>query len=91
MLTYRFFVGFASEYLERVTSTRPGSNGSLTVSVGLPSNTKKTFDKESKSDEKIDTELYAELVKLDTRLGTKASDQLHKCLLHTTRSDIIKV
>ena len=90
MLTYRYFVGFASEYLERVTSTRPVSEG-LTVSVGLPSNTKKTFDKESKSDEKIDTELYAELVKLDTRLGTKASDQLHKCLLHTTRSDVIKV
>ena len=87
MLTNRFSVGFASQYLERVTSTRPVSNDGLTVSVGLPS----TFDKESRSDEKIDKELYAELVKLDTRLGTKASDQLHKCLLYTTRSDIIKV
>ena len=46
---------------------------------------------ESKPNNEIDKELYAELVKLDTRLGTKASDQLHKCLLHTTRSDITKV
>ena len=46
------------------------------------------FDKETNS---IDTELYAELLKLDSRLGTRASDQLYKCLSRTTRSDIIKV
>ena len=46
---------------------------------------------ESKSDDKIDKEFYNELVKLDTRLGTTASEQLFKCLCKTTRSDIIKV
>ena len=49
------------------------------------------FDIESKSHDEIDKELYAELVKLDTRLGTRASEQLYKCLVLTTRSDIIKV
>ena len=46
---------------------------------------------ESKSNDEIDKELYAELVKLDTRLGIRASEQLYKCLENTTRSDIIKV
>ena len=46
---------------------------------------------ESKSDDKIDEELYNELVELDTRLGTTASEQLYWCLKKTTRSDIIKV
>ena len=47
--------------------------------------------KESGSDEQIDTEVYAELVELDTRLGTTGSEQLFGCLLSTTRPDIIKV
>jgi len=46
---------------------------------------------ESKPNNEIDKELHAELVKLDSRLGTKASKQLYKCLKYTTRSDIIKV
>ena len=49
------------------------------------------FKKESKSDREIDRELYSKLVQLDSRLGTRASDQLYKCLSRTTRSDIIKV
>ena len=49
------------------------------------------FDKESKSDREIDREIYSKLVQLDSRLGTKASDQLYECILQTTRSDIIKV
>ena len=57
----KYFIGFASKYLE-----------------------------ESKSDREIDREIYSKLVQLDSRLGTKASDQLYKCLSHTTRSDIIK-
>ena len=48
-------------------------------------------NKESKSNDEIDKELYAELVKLDKRLGKRASDQLYECLSHTTQSDIIKV
>ena len=50
----------------------------------------KRFDKKSKSNDEIDKELYAELVELDKRLGTIASNQLYECLSHTTRSDIIK-
>ena len=46
--------------------------------------------KESKSNDEIDKELYAELVKLDKRLGREASDQLYECVSHITRSDIIK-
>ena len=48
-------------------------------------------NKESKSDDEIDKEVYSKLVELDTRLGTTASEQLFKCLSKTTRSDIIKV
>ena len=48
-------------------------------------------NEESKSNDEIDEELYAELVKLDKRLGKRASEQLYKCLVLTTRSDIIKV
>ena len=36
-------------------------------------------------------EVYTKLADLDARLGTTASEQLHKCLLRTTRRDIIKV
>ena len=49
------------------------------------------YNKESKSNDDIIKELYSELVKLDTRLGTTASEQLYKCLLNTTRLDIIQV
>ena len=48
-------------------------------------------NKESKSNDGIDKEVYYKLVELDTRLGTTASEQLFKCLYRTTRSDIIKV
>ena len=48
-------------------------------------------NKRSHPNDVIDKELYSKLVKLDTRLGTTASEQLSKCLLKTTRSDIIKV
>ena len=58
--------------------------------VGFASKYFERFDKESKSDREIDREIYSKL-QLDSRLGTKASDQLYKCLSRTTRSDIIKV
>ena len=48
-------------------------------------------NKESKSDDEIDREIYSKLVELDIRLGTTASEQLYKCLYRTTRLDIIKV
>ena len=58
--------------------------------VGFASKYLELFDKESKSDREIDSEIFSKLVQLDSRLGTRASDQLYKCLSHTTRSDIIK-
>ena len=48
-------------------------------------------NEESKSNDKINKEVYTKLVELETRLGAKASRQLYKCLENTTRSDIIKV
>ena len=48
-------------------------------------------DKESKTENIADVQLYTELVELDTRLGTTAGTQLYRCLYHTTRWDIIKV
>ena len=49
------------------------------------------FIKESKPADEIDTHIYTQLWKLDSKLGTTASDQLHYCLNSTSRSDIIKV
>ena len=46
---------------------------------------------ESESDEVIDTNVYKKLVQLDTKLGTKAFEQLFYCIKKTTRWDIIKV
>ena len=48
-------------------------------------------NKESDSNEIIDINVYQKLVELDTKLGTTASDQLLRCLVTTTRWDIIKV
>ena len=48
-------------------------------------------DKESKTDDKIDIQVYDKLVQLDSKLGTAASEQLCWCLQYTTRSDIIEV
>ena len=47
--------------------------------------------KESKTGDAIDIEVYTKLSVLDTRLGTKTSEQLFECLRKTTRWDIIKV
>ena len=48
-------------------------------------------DQESKTENIADIQVYNQLVKLDTRLGTTTSEQLFACLRYTTRSDIIKV
>ena len=48
-------------------------------------------NKESKTGDKIDVEVYARLFELDTKLGTRSWEQLFWCLLLTTRWDIIKV
>ena len=48
-------------------------------------------DKESKTENIADVQLYTKLVELDTRLGTTASEQLYWCLKYSTRWDIIKV
>ena len=46
---------------------------------------------ESKSDDKIDEEVYSKLVELDKRLGTRSSEQLFRCLYFALNLDIIKV
>ena len=48
-------------------------------------------EKELKSNDEIDIEVYTKLVQLDDKLGTKASEQLFKCLQQTARWEIIKV
>ena len=48
-------------------------------------------DKELKSDNEIDIQVYNKLAQLDSKLGTTASEQLTCCLYFTTRSDIIQV
>jgi len=48
-------------------------------------------NKESKSNDVIDKEVYSKLVELDTRLGTTLSEQLCECVLNTSNLDIIKV
>ena len=48
-------------------------------------------NRESKTGDKIDIEVYAKLVELDAKLGTGSSEQLFYCLIYTTRWDIIKV
>ena len=49
------------------------------------------LNKESKSNDEIDIEVFSKLVQLDKKLGTTASEHLIECLLKTTRSEIIKV
>ena len=48
-------------------------------------------NRESDSNEIIDIKVYKKLVEFDAKLGTAVSEQLYRCLYHTTRSDIIKV
>ena len=38
-----------------------------------------------------DAEIYKQLVEMDTKLGTTNTEQLWKCLVITTRLDIIKI
>ena len=59
--------------------------------VGFANDYLERCNRESKSNDNINKEVYTKLVELDQRLGTKASDQLYECLKYTTRSDIIKV
>ena len=49
------------------------------------------YDEQSKSDEEIDIQVYAKLIKLDSKLGTTASEQLLWCMIYTLRLDLIKV
>ena len=48
-------------------------------------------DEKSKSDEEIDIQVYTKLLKLDSKLGTTASEQLFWCLFYSLRLDLIKV
>lgn len=46
---------------------------------------------ESNSKDEVDIDVFTQLVALDSKLGTTASEQLSECLRNTSRSDIIKV
>ena len=48
-------------------------------------------DKESELDGIIDIDIYKNLAEIDTNLGMAASEQLFRCLLKTSRLDIIEV
>ena len=48
-------------------------------------------EKESKSDDEIDIQVYTKLVELDSRLDTTAAEQLFYCVKKTQRLDLIKV
>ena len=58
---------------------------------GYASEYLKRCNKESKSNDNINKEVYTKLVELDTRLGTTASEQLYGCVFNTLNLDIIKV
>ena len=61
------------------------------ISVGFAVFYLRRCQKELKSNDQIDKDVYSKLVELDTRLGTTASEQLFGSLCKTTRSGIIKV
>ena len=48
-------------------------------------------EKESKSDNEIDIQVYTKLVELDSRLDITAAEQLFYCVIKTQRLDLIKV
>ena len=48
-------------------------------------------DKDSKTENIADIEVYSKLVQLDSRLGTTATEQLFRFLWYTLRLDILKV
>ena len=48
-------------------------------------------DKESKSDDEMDMQVFEHLSELDTKLGTPASEKLFSYLSYRARWDIIKV
>ena len=47
--------------------------------------------KEFKTDDQIDAKLYTRLIKLDSKLGTSATEQLFWCLPYSLRLDLVKV
>ena len=48
-------------------------------------------NEESKSNDDIDIDVYKTFVELDTKLGVTDSEQLFRCLIFTSRLDIIQV
>ena len=48
-------------------------------------------NEESKSNDAIDIDVYKILVELDRKIGVTVSEQLFRCLVRTSRLDIIEV
>ena len=59
--------------------------------VGFASQYLLRCEKESKSDDEININIYTELVELDSKLGTSAAEQLFHCVSYTQRLELIKV
>ena len=51
----------------------------------------KKFVSQSLSDDKMDIQIYANLVQLELKLGSTASEQLELCYNYTTRTEMIEV
>ena len=49
------------------------------------------LDRCSKISDEFDLKVYAKLIELDAKLGTKSSEQLARCLYYTCHWNIIKV
>ena len=45
----------------------------------------------SKSDNEIDIQAYANLVQLDSKIGTTAAEQLFMCVYYSPRLNLVKV
>ena len=72
--------GFASKYLQECVYSKSDYEIDPKASIF-----------KTKSDDKIDIQVYTKLVQLDSKLGTTASEQLYWLLDCSLRLDLLKV
>jgi len=59
--------------------------------VGFADAYLRLFEEKSKLENQMDMQTYAKLVELDSKLGTKASEQLFMCVYYAPRLNLVKV
>ena len=59
--------------------------------VGFADAYLRLFEAKLKSDNEIDVQAYSKLVELDSKLGTKAAEQLFMCIYYAPRLNLVKV